>query len=265
MATLKNDDCLLVGRNNVDYQVSYQELVGSLEGDIDIPAEANDGKLTIKNSDGSEAGSFTANQAGNTTVNLPAGFSGSYNDLTNKPAIGDGTLTIKNSDNSTAGTFTANQAGATNITLPKGFSGDYNDLTNKPSAFSGDYNDLTNKPSIPAAANDGKLTIKNSDGSEAGSFTANQAGNTTVSLKASFSGNYNDLTNKPSIPAAANNGKLTIKNSDGSEAGSFTANQSGNTTVSLKAGFSGNYNDLTNKPDLTKYMPLDLRTLPTLS
>ena len=37
MATLRNDDCLLVGRSNVDYKVSYQELVGSLKGDIDIP------------------------------------------------------------------------------------------------------------------------------------------------------------------------------------------------------------------------------------
>ena len=45
-------------------------------------------------------------------------FSGSYNDLTNKPTL---------------------------------FSGSYNDLTNKPTLFSGSYTDLTNKPTIPTA------------------------------------------------------------------------------------------------------------------
>lgn len=43
-------------------------------------------------------------------------FSGSYNDLNNKPTI---------------------------------FSGNYNDLSNKPTLFSGNYNDLTNKPTLP--------------------------------------------------------------------------------------------------------------------
>ena len=42
-------------------------------------------------------------------------FSGSYNDLTDKPTL---------------------------------FSGSYNDLTNKPTLFSGSYNDLTNKPAV---------------------------------------------------------------------------------------------------------------------
>jgi hypothetical protein len=55
---------------------------------------------------------------------LGGGFSGSYNDLTNKPSI---------------------------------FSGAYADLTGKPSlatvATSGSYNDLTNKPTIPTDVN----------------------------------------------------------------------------------------------------------------
>ena len=45
-------------------------------------------------------------------------FSGSYNDLTNKPTL---------------------------------FSGSYTDLSNKPTLFSGSYTDLTNKPTIPTA------------------------------------------------------------------------------------------------------------------
>lgn len=47
---------------------------------------------------------------------IVASFSGSYNDLTNKPTL---------------------------------FSGSYDDLTNKPTLFSGSYNDLTNKPTLP--------------------------------------------------------------------------------------------------------------------
>lgn len=47
-----------------------------------------------------------------------ASFSGSYNDLSDKPTL---------------------------------FSGSYNDLSNKPTLFSGSYNDLSDKPTIPSA------------------------------------------------------------------------------------------------------------------
>ena len=68
---------------------------------------------------------------------------------------------------------------------------------------------------------------------------------------------YNDLawidTNKPSnVPG---NGKLTIKDSGGASLGEFTANQADNTEVKLPAGFSGSYNDLTDKP--AKFPPAD--------
>ena len=48
------------------------------------------------------------------------------------------------------------------------------------------------------------------------------------------SGSYNDLTNKPTIPTV-NNGTLTIQQ-DGTTIGTFTANQSGNTTVNIASG-----------------------------
>ena len=47
----------------------------------------------------------------------------------------------------------------------------------------------------------------------------------------SFSGNYNDLTNKPTIPTVGN-GTVTIKQA-GTSKGTFTMNQSGNTTIEL--------------------------------
>ncbi len=87
---------------------------------------------------------------------------GSYNDLTDKPTL------------------------ATVATT-----GNYNDLTDKPELFSGNYNDLTGTPEL-------------------------------------FSGNYNDLTGRPEI----NNGTLTIQQ-NGSNLGTFTANQSANQTVDI--------------------------------
>ena len=156
-------------------------------------------------------------------------FSGSYNDLTNKPTL------------------------ATVAT-----SGDYDDLTNKPTiptktsdltndsgfvigtslssvATSGDYDDLTNKPTIPTKTSD--LT------NDSGFLTSHQSiktinnqsmvgtGNITVST---FSGSYNDLTDKPTIPTVGN-GTITITQG-GVTKGTFTTNQSGDSTITLDAG-----------------------------
>lgn len=46
------------------------------------------------------------------------------------------------------------------------------------------------------------------------------------------SGSYNDLSNKPTIPAAANNGKLTIQK-NGTDVATFTANQKDGTTANI--------------------------------
>lgn len=52
-------------------------------------------------------------------------------------------------------------------------------------------------------------------------------------LKAvAFSGSYTDLSDKPTIPAAANNGVLTITQ-NGTSVGTFSANQSGNTDINV--------------------------------
>lgn len=47
-----------------------------------------------------------------------------------------------------------------------------------------------------------------------------------------FSGSYNDLSNQPTIPAAANNGQLTIQQ-NGTNVQTFTANQSTNATANI--------------------------------
>ncbi len=65
----------------------------------------------------------------------------------------------------------------------------------KPVATSGDYNDLINTPTIPAAANDGTLTIT-VNGAIAGTFSANQASNSTIDIPTS------------AVPAFATNAEI---------------------------------------------------------
>ncbi|WP_298535614.1 hypothetical protein [uncultured Methanobrevibacter sp.] len=58
-----------------------------------------------------------------------------------------------------------------------------------------------------------------------------------------FTGAYADLTGQPTIPAAANNGKLTIQK-NGTNVATFTANQSGDATANIEV--PTNTNQLTN-------------------
>ena len=58
-------------------------------------------------------------------------------------------------------------------------------------------------------------------------------GSGTINLhKVAKTGSYNDLLYKPTIPAAANNGTLTIQK-NGTKVATFTANQSTNTTANI--------------------------------
>ena len=209
------------------------------------------------------------------------------------------------------------------------FSGDYNDLTNKPtlhshsnkntldtitdekitewdnkSDFSGSYNDLTNKPTIPTKTsqlkNDSGYVTNTSLHSHANKavldeITANKV--TSWDNKSDFSGDYNDLTNKPTIPTVDvnksyidtalskkvdkktgysliadseierlanvdNYNDTEIKNDLSKKANSSDLHSHSNKTVldgitakkvsewDNKSTFSGNYNDLTDKPTI---------------
>lgn len=74
---------------------------------------------------------YVQNQISNVNSSI---FSGDYNDLTNKPSIPT--------------PFSGVYADLTS--KPTLFSGDYDDLINTPTIFSGNYNDLTNQPNIPS-------------------------------------------------------------------------------------------------------------------
>ena len=127
-------------------------------------------------------------------------------------------------------------------------------------AWDKDYNDLINKPTIPT--NVSELT---NDAGYLTSFTETQVlsisndtiyltGGSYVKLPVLFSGDYNDLTNLPTIPTS-----ISDLTNDAGYLTSYTETQvlsisndtiylTGGSFVKLPAGFSGDYNDLTNKP-----------------
>ncbi len=108
-------------------------------------------------------------------------------------------------------------------------------------ATSGSYNDLSNRPT--SLKNPNALTFTGGvtgsyDGSAAKSVAipttlpANGGNADTVDNKhASDLQDYNNLTNKPIIPSVGN-GTVTIKQA-GAQKGSFSMNQSGNSTIEL--------------------------------
>ena len=191
---------------------------------------------------GISKGSITLNQSGSQTIALDAGgsggggsqvqpnwaetdptsmayiankptfatvaTSGSYNDLTNKPTIGNATITIQQ-EGVTKGTFTLNQTGNATINLEGGGGGGSTQVqSNWTESDSTAVSYIQNKPTLATVAT---------------------------------SGNYNDLANKPTIPAAQVNADW--------EANSGVAQILHRPVLSTVAT-SGSYADLSNKPTI---------------
>lgn len=146
--------------------------------------------------------------------NSKSDFSGSYNDLTDKPTIptvNNATLTIqKNGTN--VQTFTANASSnkTANITVPTKTS----DLTNDSGYITG-YTETDPVFLASAAHGISASDISNWNG------------------KSDFSGSYNDLTNKPTIPDAVS---VTRYTTTGTNIADITI---GNTTTQLYAPSGG--------------------------
>ena len=199
--------------------------------------------------------------------NNKSDFSGSYDDLSDKPSIPSKTSDLVND----SGFVSASDLSTVATT------GDYNDLSNKPtiptdyvsylpqeltedqkgqvrsnigagaSSFSGDYNDLTNKPTIPSKTSDlvndsGFITTETEP-----QFTASPAHGITATditnwdNKSDFSGSYNDLTDKPSIPAPQVNSDWNSNSG---------VSQILNKPTLATVATSGDYNDLSNTPTI---------------
>ena len=189
--------------------------------------------------------------------NKPTLFSGKYIDLLDKPTIPSKTSELTNDSNFVDATALATKANLTH-------SHSYSDLEDKPILFSGAYKDLTGKPTIPT-----KISELTNDSS----FATTSQLNTELNKKAntshthvysdildapvSFSGNYEDLINKPTIPTKVSD----LENDE-----NFATTSQLNSGLNTKANsththsyteledtptlFSGNYNDLLNKPKI---------------
>jgi microcystin-dependent protein len=144
-------------------------------------------------------------------------------------------------------------------------SSDISNWNNK-SDFSGSYTDLTNKPTIPSKTSDltndsGFITSYTETDPVFSASAAANISSTDISnwnSKTSFSGDYDDLTNKPSIPT-----KVSDLTNDSGFISSYTETDpvfsasaaSGITSSDIsnwnnKSTFSGDYDDLTNKPTI---------------
>ena len=143
--------------------------------------------------------------------------------------------------------------GGSFVKLPAGFSGNYNDLTNLPDlnqyATNVHLNDtlshyLMQEVQVLSVSND----------------TLYLTGGSWVKLPQGFSGNYNDLTNLPDLNQYATNVHLNdtlshylMQEVQVLSVSNDTLYLTGGSWVKLPQGFSGDYNDLTNLPDLNQY------------
>ena len=277
-------------------------------------------------------GSITLNQSGNATIAFDAGgggggstqvqanwadndptsmafiqnkpslatvaSTGSYNDLTDRPAIPTATQSdwaetdtsnvayIQNKPtlSAVATTGSYNDLSNTPSLATVATTGDYSDLNNTPSlslvATSGSYADLTNKPNFSTVATSGDYTDLNNTPSL--SLVATSGSYSDLTNKPNFStvatsGSYNDLTDTPTIPAAQVNsdwnavaGVAQILNkptlSAVATSGSYT--DLSNTPNFANVATSGDYTDLSNTPNLapvaTSGSYVDLTNKPTI-
>jgi hypothetical protein len=132
--------------------------------------------------------------------------SGSYNDLSNKPTIGNATLTIQK-NSTTIDTFTANATSNKTIDIA---------VPTKTSDITNDSGFITSSALAPYALSADLATV-------------------------ATSGSYNDLSNKPTIPAAQ-------VNSDWNAVSGVA--QILNKPTLATVATSGSYNDLSNKPTI---------------
>lgn len=179
----------------------------------------------------------------------PILFSGAYKDLTGKPTIPTKISELINDSNFVDSTVLSTKANAVHTH-------NYDDLTNKPILFSGIYADLTGKPTIPTKtseltndSNFATVTLLDSKADKVHNHSYTELDD----LPTLFSGDYKDLIGTPVIPS-----KTSELTNDSNFATTDLVNTKANKTHNhsyldledLPNLFSGNYNDLLNKPKI---------------
>ncbi|MDT0675849.1 hypothetical protein [Autumnicola musiva] len=236
--------------------------------------------------------------------NKPELFSGNYQDLLNTPNIytsaevdsimvnsgGDGTVQSLNLEGEQLSISGGNSIAFNNwdMDATDDFSGEYQDLQNKPELFSGNYQDLFNIPNIYTSAEVDSLIV-NAGGSGTvqslkldGEQLSISGGNSItfnnwdMDATDDFSGEYQDLLNIPNIYTSAEVDSLMVNaggdgtvqslNLDGEQLSISGGNSItfDNWDMDATDDFSGNYQDLQNKPELFSGNYQDLLNIPNI-
>lgn len=219
------------------------------QGEIDLSGYATKDDLNIK-ADKSELHShdnktildgITSDKV--SSWDNKSNFSGSYNDLTNKPTIPTKTSQLTNDSGYVTN---ASLHSHTNKAVLDGITADKVSEWNNKSDFSGDYNDLTNKPSIPTVdVNKSYVDTalsKKVDKKTGYSLVADSEIERLANVD-----NYDDTEIKNELSKKANSSDLH-SHSNKTVLDGITANKV--SEWNNKSTFSGNYNDLTNKPTI---------------
>ena len=162
-------------------------------------------------------GKTFVNRNGILTTGISTGGSKDYEELENKPSINNVEL---------VGNKTTSDLGIVIPTVPTNLSSFTDDLGSNPTHTHSQYLTSETEPMFNSSVAKG---ITSSD-------------ITNWNNKSTFSGNYNDLTNKPSIPS-----QLSELSDDTTHR---VVTDSEKTIWNSKSDFSGSYNDLTNKPTI---------------
>lgn len=222
------------------------------QGHGSTSSTVGDGHLIIKDSDGNELGTFTANQptGSNTEVTLPPGGGGVEQTTATLPL---------------ANPTTFNRADPTGLTHQSDFNQYIYDYVEEvEDSVPANTSDLNNDSGFITDAGVTKIVAGTNvtiSGDGTGEVTINSSGGSGGG--GGFSGDYNDLTNKPDIPDATSD--LTNDSGFITDAGvtkivagdniTISGDGTGEVTITGAAaggggGFSGDYNDLTNKPTI---------------
>ena len=284
--TVSNSDLFLINRGGTDYSVSFEKIFADIDANITI----GDGTITFKEANGTTVGSFTTNQAGDAEITLPQvvipeslhpkGFINVEDPAPADPEHGD--IYIQHDAmNPVAKTPDASFVGLSGQTVEEGVfvifgvddlwhaGGQANQVQTQADWDETDATEaayIKNKPDfqaeVDAKAGNGAIEVNAGAGliATGQNAFANQNTNTTrtlavvvgdgISIDGSGAVIIDPSFNLDGNITAPNDGVLTINDSDGNSVGTFTADQASNTTVTLPKGFSGSYDDLTEKPDI---------------
>ena len=213
----------------------------------DVPAQVN--------------ADWNATSGAGQILNKPELFSGNYNDLTNRPEIPTVPTNVS--------AFTNDANYITSADVPAQVNADWNatsgagQILNKPeiptvptnvSAFTNDANYITSAD-VPAQVN--------------ADWNATSGAGQILNKPELFSGNYNDLTNKPAIPIVPTNVSAFTNDANYITSADVPAQVNADWNATSGAGqilnkpelFDGNYNNLTNTPDLSGYITAESQTL----